>query len=125
MASQWPGFWQRPQPIGVALDPVAESERLRDNAEEGAPVTRGATPVIAENILRDHYSVVPNAVSIGCNDSDPLITHNVFYNNISLGGVGIFTGTARILNNTFDRNQRGFWSISTPHHRKQKHGRFS
>jgi hypothetical protein len=40
-------FWQRPDPSGVAIDPVAESERLRENAEEGAPVTRGATPVIA------------------------------------------------------------------------------
>lgn len=39
-------FWQRPDPSGSALDPVAESERLRENAEEGAPVTRGATPVI-------------------------------------------------------------------------------
>ncbi len=41
-------FWQEAYPDGVALDPVAESQRLRENAEEGAPVTRGATPVIAK-----------------------------------------------------------------------------
>lgn len=39
-------FWQASDPQGVALDPVAEAERLRENEAEGASVTRGATPVI-------------------------------------------------------------------------------
>ncbi len=39
-------IWNEPDPAGIALDPVAESERLRENAVDGASVTRGATPVI-------------------------------------------------------------------------------
>ena len=40
-------FWQKPPAEGVSIDPVAESERLRQNAEAGRPVTYGPTPVIA------------------------------------------------------------------------------
>lgn len=39
-------FWQPETVAGLAIDPVAESERLRDNVESGQPVTRGPTPVI-------------------------------------------------------------------------------
>ncbi len=39
-------FWQSPEPVGDALDPVAESERLRENQEIGQGVTTGETPVI-------------------------------------------------------------------------------
>jgi hypothetical protein len=39
-------FWQKPEVQGVALDPVAEAERLRDNAAEGRPPSYGGTPVI-------------------------------------------------------------------------------
>ena len=41
-------FWREGggEPQGLALDPVAESERLRENAAEGRAPTYGATPVI-------------------------------------------------------------------------------
>jgi hypothetical protein len=39
-------FWQKPEAQGVALDPVAEAERLRDNAAEGRQPSYGDTPVI-------------------------------------------------------------------------------
>jgi hypothetical protein len=39
-------FWQRPEAEGVALDPVAEAARLRDNADEGRAPSYGETPVI-------------------------------------------------------------------------------
>jgi hypothetical protein len=39
-------FWQGGEAPGVALDPVAEAERLRENAAEGRAPTYGDTPVI-------------------------------------------------------------------------------
>lgn len=39
-------FWQNPEPEGIAIDPVAEAARLRENIEAGRPVTFGETPVI-------------------------------------------------------------------------------
>lgn len=39
-------FWQPRQPSGTVVDPSKESQRLRDNAATGAPVTKGDTPVI-------------------------------------------------------------------------------
>jgi hypothetical protein len=39
-------FWQPDTVAGLAIDPVAESERLRENVESGQPVTYGPTPVI-------------------------------------------------------------------------------
>ncbi len=39
-------FWQDTVPQGTVVDPVAESERLQENADAGLPATHGATPVI-------------------------------------------------------------------------------
>jgi hypothetical protein len=39
-------FWQKAQPPGTVVDPTKESQRLRDNAATGEPVTKGETPVI-------------------------------------------------------------------------------
>jgi hypothetical protein len=39
-------FWQSPPPPGAALDAVAESQRLRENAALGQPPTEGNTPII-------------------------------------------------------------------------------
>lgn len=75
-------------------------------------IKNGATPVIRDNVFRDFASYVQNAVCIRCYDSAPLITYNLFYNNVSIGCVGIFTGTADIINNTLDGNTRGFWSLN-------------
>jgi hypothetical protein len=39
-------FWQRPQAPGMVVNAGQESQRLRDNAALGRPVTEGETPVI-------------------------------------------------------------------------------
>ncbi|HYM29947.1 MAG TPA: DUF3035 domain-containing protein [Candidatus Cybelea sp.] len=39
-------FWQKPAEPGVVVDPKKESERLRQNAATGQPVTTGDTPII-------------------------------------------------------------------------------
>lgn len=39
-------FWRDPDPYGEVVDPVAEQQRLQENAALGRPVTEGETPVI-------------------------------------------------------------------------------
>jgi hypothetical protein len=39
-------FWQTPEPYGVIVDPVGESQRIQRNMEEGKPLTEGDTPII-------------------------------------------------------------------------------
>jgi hypothetical protein len=39
-------FWRDPEPPGEVIDPVAEQQRLQENAALGKPVTEGETPVI-------------------------------------------------------------------------------
>lgn len=39
-------FWQKPEPAGAIVDARKESQRLRENAAVGKPVTEGNTPVI-------------------------------------------------------------------------------
>jgi hypothetical protein len=41
-------FWKSAPEPGAALDPVAESQRLRENAALGQPATVGNTPIIQE-----------------------------------------------------------------------------
>lgn len=40
--------WRQPQSLGTAIDPVAETERLRANRAEGRPLTEGDSPVITQ-----------------------------------------------------------------------------
>ena len=40
--------WREPQNLGIVIDPVAESERLRANRAAGKPPTEGDTPVITQ-----------------------------------------------------------------------------
>lgn len=39
-------FWRKPEPYGQPVDPVKESQRLRENQALGKSVTEGETPVI-------------------------------------------------------------------------------
>jgi hypothetical protein len=39
-------FWRKAEPSGVAVDPVKESQRLRENQALGRPVSDGETPKI-------------------------------------------------------------------------------
>ncbi len=73
-------------------------------------ISNGATPVISRNVFR-HYAgsdVLIRAMS------DAVIKYNLFYENGGNSCIGISAGAnAIILNNTFDRNNRGFNSISS------------
>jgi hypothetical protein len=39
-------FWHDEEPAGDIVDPQAEAQRLKTNAEQGLPVTAGETPII-------------------------------------------------------------------------------
>jgi len=39
-------FWRNPDPYGEVVDPVAEQQRLQENAALGKPATEGETPII-------------------------------------------------------------------------------
>lgn len=39
-------FWREPTPPGEVIDPVAEQQRLQENAALGKPATEGETPII-------------------------------------------------------------------------------
>jgi Protein of unknown function (DUF3035) len=41
-------MWRQPQTLAVAIDPAAETERLRANRAEGKPPTEGELPVITQ-----------------------------------------------------------------------------
>lgn len=41
-------FWRNPEPYGTVVDPVAETERLRENQALGKPLTEGETPIIIQ-----------------------------------------------------------------------------
>jgi parallel beta-helix repeat protein len=51
-------------------------------------------------------------VVIRCAVDDALIMQNVFYENGGIACIGIYNGSARIINNTFDRNNRGIFSVT-------------
>jgi hypothetical protein len=40
--------WNQPDTLSVAVDPVAETERLRTNRAQGKPATEGDSPVITQ-----------------------------------------------------------------------------
>jgi hypothetical protein len=40
--------WNQPDTLSVAVDPVAETERLRSNRAQGKPATEGDSPVITQ-----------------------------------------------------------------------------
>ena len=51
-------FWREKDGLGVVVDAAAESERLRENAAAGKPVTEGETPIItrrARALLEDIF----------------------------------------------------------------------
>ena len=39
-------FWKNPPPLGVAVDPQKEAQRLRENAALGQQPDTGDTPII-------------------------------------------------------------------------------
>ncbi|NMC42612.1 MAG: T9SS type A sorting domain-containing protein [candidate division Zixibacteria bacterium] len=74
----------------------------------------GAIPVITNHVFDYNIRGVAgnNKAVIKTTSSNPLITKNVFCRNGGISCIGIWSGTARIINNTFDDNARGFLTIS-------------
>lgn len=71
--------------------------------------------VIRDNIFYDDIPVGGNNIEvISCNNTNAYITRNLFYNNGGIGCVGLRSGagSSRIINNTFDGNERGLFSIA-------------
>ena len=58
------------------------------------------------------YDDNENAVVIYSGESRPYITRNLFSGNSGLACVGIYSGNGQVINNTFDSNNRGFFTIS-------------
>jgi hypothetical protein len=69
-----------------------------------------SSPTIKNNIFFDNH---PNREVVSLNSSGALITRNLFYNNGGISCVGLRLGSidGRIINNTFNRNNRGFFGI--------------
>ncbi len=69
-------------------------------------VQSGSTPTISHNI----FTGSTGEVTIACAYSNPTIAYNLFYGNGGISCIGIYTGSANIINNTFDSNARGFFT---------------
>jgi hypothetical protein len=76
-------------------------------------VTNESSPEISGNVFRDYVAYGPDPVVIGCWHGSPLIRNNLFTNNGGVACVGnSYLGSARIENNTFVKNHRGFYTIT-------------
>ena len=75
----------------------------------------GASPVISYNIFHDNIPIgTENREVISVYNSSAVVSYNLFYNNGGIGCVGLREGSsgAKIINNTMDGNERGFFSIA-------------
>jgi len=68
-------------------------------------INYNSSPLVDNNIFHDI-----NDVAIHCGNSNPTIARNLFYSNGGISCIAIYTGSASVINNTFDRNTRGFFS---------------
>ncbi|HUU44881.1 MAG TPA: right-handed parallel beta-helix repeat-containing protein, partial [Acidobacteriota bacterium] len=69
-------------------------------------------PVVSHNVFRDYPLTSQNYSPVRCSAGEPLIQYNVFHDNEGISCVAVWAGGARIINNTFDDNARGFFSLS-------------
>ena len=71
---------------------------------------------VTNNTFHDNITAgTKNREVVSLTRSGSLIERNLFYGNNGIGCVGLRSGSqaARIINNTFDSNQRGFFSIAS------------
>jgi parallel beta-helix repeat protein len=74
-----------------------------------------SSPEIRNNVFRNNIPVgSPNVEVVSCQSASATITRNLFYGNGGIGCVGLRSGSTgtKIINNTFDGNERGFFSIA-------------
>ena len=72
-------------------------------------VANSARALITHNIFTGYTG---DRVVVRGDVPDMTISYNLFYGNQGIGCVGIYSGSGRIINNTFDGNRRGFFTIS-------------
>ncbi|MDH4035201.1 MAG: hypothetical protein OEV80_15525, partial [candidate division Zixibacteria bacterium] len=78
-------------------------------------VSGSAGVLIRNNVIHDNIPIGSGNVEVvSCNNASVVVTRNVFYNNGGIGCVGLRSGAENswIINNTFDGNERGFFSIA-------------
>jgi predicted outer membrane repeat protein len=71
-------------------------------------IAYGSSPIIAQNVLTGYSG---SDVAIKINNSNPTIKRNLFFNNQGIACVGIYSGTATVVNNTFANNNRGLFTL--------------
>jgi hypothetical protein len=77
-------------------------------------IENGAEPLVTDNIFMFNIRNVvgANKAVIKTVNSAPVFENNLFCRNSGISCIGIWSGTATIINNTFDDNARGFLTIS-------------
>ena len=79
-------------------------------------ISGGATMTVSNNVFHNNIPFGSSNVEvISISSSSVLITRNLFYANGGIGCVGLRSGAenSQIINNTFDANERGFFSIAS------------
>jgi parallel beta-helix repeat protein len=80
------------------------------NGEGHIRVYNGAQPTIRRNVFVGLNPVL----IIQCSSAHPRIERNLFYqNHVGNSCIGVTSGAAEIINNTFDGNSRGFYSFGS------------
>lgn len=81
-------------------------------ADNPAINVASGSPTIRRNVFRDSPTPHgPPPIRVG--SGNPLIERNLFRDNQAIAAVGIYGGSARIINNTFVNNLRGFFTLTT------------
>jgi len=94
---------------------VLKGFTIRDGRYSSTVLVYRSSATIEGNIFRDNIRpTYPNVEVISCQYTSALISRNVFYGNGGIACIGLRNGTsgAVIINNTFDRNNRGIYSVA-------------
>jgi len=94
---------------------VLKGFTIRDGRYSSTVLVYRSGATIEGNIFRDNIRpTYPNVEVISCHYTPALISHNVFYGNGGIACIGLRNGTgdAVVINNTFDRNNRGIYSVA-------------
>ncbi|MBD3297374.1 MAG: hypothetical protein GF341_01870 [candidate division Zixibacteria bacterium] len=73
-------------------------------------IAAGTSPTIENNIFHNNQVDI---LVIRVEGGRPTIRRNVFYENLGNSCIGVYSGAPLIINNTFDRNNRGMYSFSS------------
>ncbi len=84
---------------------------LRDTYGSDIVQILNSSPTISDNVFA--YNTGTECIIL-CYNASPTITRNLFHHNtVGSACVGVTYGPTRIINNTFDTNSRGFFSLGS------------